>query len=301
MGIPRLCPATSMGSPGSVPLSQGTVSQGAAVLPALLVISSGKGLGFSSSRNGVQSSSGDAHVWRHLPCHRYCSGIGYLAGMMLKGVLHLQLPAPTWSEPRRLRFPHETWGLGHTNAERCCWGWPWEGEGAPGCSLPLFWLQAWSRGDVPGTEPPEPSPTVPTGVIILPYAEIREPFEAWYNLTGGKSRIEYYGGGCRKGSVPSTLRCPPPSVPGPLGAPGKPWESSPRGLGLTLVLSLSPGQVVTYQFGSIKPFGASFKVTPETTEMEVNVRRCFHINGTDRNLIAPQSVFPSLENFKVSQ
>ncbi|XP_069660615.1 digestive cysteine proteinase 1-like [Haliaeetus albicilla] len=90
-----------------------------------------------------------------------------------------------------------------------------------------------------------------TGVISLPYAEIREPFEAWYNLTGGKSRIEYYG-----------------------------------------------GQVVTYQFGSIEPFGASFKVTPETTETEVNVRKCFRINGTDGDLIAPQSVFPSLENFK---
>lgn len=66
------------------------------------------------------------------------------------------------------------------------------------------------------------------------------------------------------------------------------------------MLSLSPGQVVTYQFGSIEPFGASFKVTPETTETEVNVRKCFRINGTDRDLIAPQSVFPSLENFKVS-
>ncbi|XP_013921030.1 PREDICTED: digestive cysteine proteinase 2-like [Thamnophis sirtalis] len=32
------------------------------------------------------------------------------------------------------------------------------------------------------------------GVISLPYAEIEEPFEAWYNLTGNKSRIEYYHG-----------------------------------------------------------------------------------------------------------
>ncbi|ETE71241.1 hypothetical protein L345_02953 [Ophiophagus hannah] len=32
------------------------------------------------------------------------------------------------------------------------------------------------------------------GVISLPYAEIEEPFEAWYNLTGNKSRIEYYNG-----------------------------------------------------------------------------------------------------------
>ncbi|XP_010213356.1 PREDICTED: uncharacterized protein LOC104568168 [Tinamus guttatus] len=57
-------------------------------------------------------------------------------------------------------------------------------------------------------------------------------------------------------------------------------------------------EVVTYQFGSIEPFGASFKVTPETTETEVNVRKCFRINGTDGDLVAPQSVFPSLENFK---
>nr|XP_013800141.1 PREDICTED: thiol protease aleurain-like [Apteryx mantelli mantelli] len=96
-----------------------------------------------------------------------------------------------------------------------------------------------------------PRPPERAGVISLPYAEIKEPFEAWYNLTGGKSRIEYYG-----------------------------------------------GQVITYQFGSIEPFGASFKVTPETTETEVNVRKCFRINGTDGDLVAPQSVFPSLENFK---
>lgn len=69
---------------------------------------------------------------------------------------------------------------------------------------------------------------------------------------------------------------------------------------MALALSLSPGQVVTYQLGSIEPFGASFKVTPETTETEVNVRKCFRINGTDGDLITPQSVFPSLENFKVS-
>jgi len=34
------------------------------------------------------------------------------------------------------------------------------------------------------------------GVINLPYAEIEEPFEAWYNLTGNMSRIQYYGGKC---------------------------------------------------------------------------------------------------------
>lgn len=44
----------------------------------------------------------------------------------------------------------------------------------------------------------------PTGVIRLPYAEIEEPFEAWYNLTGNKSRIQYYGG---KRWAPSCFSC----------------------------------------------------------------------------------------------
>ncbi|KAG6932516.1 digestive cysteine proteinase 2-like [Chelydra serpentina] len=90
-----------------------------------------------------------------------------------------------------------------------------------------------------------------TGVISLPYAEIKEPFEAWYNLTGGQSRIQYYH-----------------------------------------------GQVITYQLGSLEPFGASFKVTPETTETEANVRKCFRVNGTAGDLISPQSVFPHLDGFK---
>uniref|UniRef100_A0A669PGZ4 Counting factor associated protein D n=1 Tax=Phasianus colchicus TaxID=9054 RepID=A0A669PGZ4_PHACC len=111
---------------------------------------------------------------------------------------------------------------------------------------------------LPGAESEAP-PEKPTfgdvyhvkGAISLPYAEIREPFEAWYNLTGEKSRIDYYN-----------------------------------------------GQVLTFQFGSMGPFGASFKVTPETTETELNVRKCFRINGTDGDLIIPQSVFPSLEHFR---
>lgn len=32
------------------------------------------------------------------------------------------------------------------------------------------------------------------GVISLPYAEIKEPFEGWYDLQGKRSRIDYYHG-----------------------------------------------------------------------------------------------------------
>ncbi|XP_053254615.1 digestive cysteine proteinase 2-like [Podarcis raffonei] len=90
-----------------------------------------------------------------------------------------------------------------------------------------------------------------TGILKLPYAEIEEPFEAWFNETEGKSRIQYYH-----------------------------------------------GQVITYQFSFVKPFGASFKVTPETTETEANIKECFQINGTLENPIRPQSVFPNLSEFQ---
>lgn len=43
------------------------------------------------------------------------------------------------------------------------------------------------------------------GVISLPYAEIQEPFEAWYNLTGGVSRINYYHGELQSPLPPFTF------------------------------------------------------------------------------------------------
>ncbi|XP_054855888.1 digestive cysteine proteinase 1-like [Eublepharis macularius] len=91
-----------------------------------------------------------------------------------------------------------------------------------------------------------------TGTIYLPYAEIEEPFEAWYNLTARKSRIQYYH-----------------------------------------------GQVITYQVGTERPWGAYYKVTPETTEIETNVLKCFRLNGSAVNLVKPQSVFPSMDGFRL--
>lgn len=32
------------------------------------------------------------------------------------------------------------------------------------------------------------------GTLYIPYAEIREPFYAWYDAQSGNSRIDYYGG-----------------------------------------------------------------------------------------------------------
>lgn len=42
---------------------------------------------------------------------------------------------------------------------------------------------------------PEWSPTFTVkGTLYIPYAEISEPFAAWYDVTVGNSRIDYYGG-----------------------------------------------------------------------------------------------------------
>ncbi|KAL4629415.1 digestive cysteine proteinase 1-like [Arapaima gigas] len=89
------------------------------------------------------------------------------------------------------------------------------------------------------------------GVILLPYAEIKEPFEAWYDLQGARSRIDYYH-----------------------------------------------GQVSTYQLGQEKPWGLSYKITPETTETEVNVMKCFQLNGTKQEPVVPQGAVPNVDGFQ---
>ncbi|XP_078279152.1 digestive cysteine proteinase 1-like [Rhinoraja longicauda] len=90
-----------------------------------------------------------------------------------------------------------------------------------------------------------------SGIFSLPFAEIEEPFEAWYNLSGNVSRIEYYH-----------------------------------------------GQVITLQHGFEQPAGISYKISPETTETDTNVIKCFQVNGTIDDPILPQPVFPDLEDFK---
>jgi hypothetical protein len=37
-----------------------------------------------------------------------------------------------------------------------------------------------------------------SGIITLPYAEINEPFQAWYDETQFASRIDYYDGDYKK-------------------------------------------------------------------------------------------------------
>lgn len=46
-----------------------------------------------------------------------------------------------------------------------------------------------------GDSPPEwPGTYSVSGVLRLPYAEIVEPFQAWFDSVNGRSRIDYYAG-----------------------------------------------------------------------------------------------------------
>lgn len=45
------------------------------------------------------------------------------------------------------------------------------------------------------TKPPRWDPVYTVkGVLYIPYAEIAEPFEAWFDKHTNRSRIDYYGG-----------------------------------------------------------------------------------------------------------
>lgn len=55
----------------------------------------------------------------------------------------------------------------------------------------------------------------------------------------------------------------------------------------------------TFQLGSEKPWGASYKISPETTEVELNVMKCFQVNGTEDERVTPQVTLPDTHDFEV--
>lgn len=57
--------------------------------------------------------------------------------------------------------------------------------------------------------------------------------------------------------------------------------------------------VKTLQLSTVKPYGASYKLAPMTTEKETNVQSCFQVNGTVEEKITPQSILPDLSQFDV--
>ena len=55
----------------------------------------------------------------------------------------------------------------------------------------------------------------------------------------------------------------------------------------------------TFQRTDVKPYGASYRICPETTETQLNVMSCFEVNGTKDATVAIQTVLPDLTNFEV--
>ena len=61
-------------------------------------------------------------------------------------------------------------------------------------SLCLFSI-AFGKSVLVADPPPKwPNTYSVSGVLRLPYAEIVEPFQAWFDGQNGRSRIDYYGG-----------------------------------------------------------------------------------------------------------
>ncbi|XP_031595963.1 digestive cysteine proteinase 2-like [Oreochromis aureus] len=58
------------------------------------------------------------------------------------------------------------------------------------------------------------------------------------------------------------------------------------------------GQVLTYQLASEQQYGTAYKISPETTEEELNVMKCFQINGTKDEAVTPQAALPDLQDFQ---
>lgn len=59
------------------------------------------------------------------------------------------------------------------------------------------------------------------------------------------------------------------------------------------------GQVSTYQLGGQQPWGVSYKISPETNEVDLNVMKCFQVNGTEEEAVTPQATLPQLQGFEV--
>uniref|UniRef100_A0A3Q3JZT6 Peptidase C1A papain C-terminal domain-containing protein n=1 Tax=Monopterus albus TaxID=43700 RepID=A0A3Q3JZT6_MONAL len=58
------------------------------------------------------------------------------------------------------------------------------------------------------------------------------------------------------------------------------------------------GQVSTYQLGAEQQYGVAYKITPETTEEELNVMKCFQVNGTKNETVTPQASLPNVQGFQ---
>lgn len=62
---------------------------------------------------------------------------------------------------------------------------------------------------------------------------------------------------------------------------------------------LSLGMDSTIQRADEKPYGVNYRICPETTETQMNVRHCFAVNGSEAAPTAIQTALPDLSDFEV--
>lgn len=99
------------------------------------------------------------------------------------------------------------------------------------------------------------------GVIILPYAELREPFSAYFDKRQNRSRIDYYG---------------------------------------DLVQTFQRGDQVLSD-GDDDVVGISYKLAYNVDKHGFPSRVCFQINGSDVNPVSAQAALPDLTGFTYSK
>lgn len=106
------------------------------------------------------------------------------------------------------------------------------------------------------------------GTLYIPYAELAEPFEAWYDAFSGRSRIDYYGG------MVKTYQ----------------FEKERK-------YSTKVEQLKKIYFAV--EHGTSLKVAPITNQETENKLTCLQVNGTADNSITIQSILPNVTKFSL--
>ncbi|KAG8326222.1 hypothetical protein J6590_047591 [Homalodisca vitripennis] len=150
-----------------------------------------------------------------------------------------------------------------------------------------------SADDVDVEDVPKwPSAYIVRGMLQIPYAEISEPFEAWYDNSQGSSRIDYYNESERERAILS----PTIEQVGKVNT----WILSKVDLQTQTYYSVDTvqdlGTVKTYQLSKDGKFGTYYKLEPVLTTI-----RCFKTEGTLHKKVLPQSILPDMTGYKFKE
>lgn len=129
--------------------------------------------------------------------------------------------------------------------------------------------------------------------MYIPYAEIREPFYAWYDGNSGSSRIDYYGGIFENNNILLFIF----------------YLNIDYVIYIAYIMNNVHIPYVFYSIGMVKTFqlmnkgehGASIKVVPVTTENVTNEETCLQVNGTIYMKIQPQTIVPDPSEMEVKK